>query len=636
VNRSSQHSVDSGYATASNRSSSATAASFDPGSPSRRQSKHSLLRLSLQNRLSSNASSSSSRPQSHQPGIEVPGTHPANTPIDRPSIASQYTADDYLSDFYDADQPLHQQPPSVRPAVEKISHGFHRPPHAPPSRCSRAGASSEFPDLGLETCQHCNATKLHHLASISRRTDATLFKEVVRSNLNCINDPDNEGNLCIHFAAGAGASVEQLAILQHAGADVMRSNHSGQTLLHVLDPQVYSRTIPAILKFATQHGVSLAQRDCNGRTPLHDIFSRTITLTNVHDLMPFMEAAARSMTFLDRHGNTPLDILRENWQKANHGVHLPQLEAKLVAFNIPLASRKPPENAFTLPSPMPDFSKLAISSQHDSSNDILNVINRSQHEPYFEDCSGRNVLHALAAFSFHANYQISCYMNPCGVLECLQQRLQNSTNVGVDVNQYNSDGFTPLHCFLMATFDINLDIPWLVPECVEWLLHFGADPRLRDRHGNTGLHLACSRGRFECVGKIVSHLSHNCGKAQYIHCLSAVNEEGKTVVEHAEASMSSETLEANDRRKQCIGLVRAALGEPLYSYMPAAYLSAVSSSSTVDASVLMWSAQLPNHGRKPSSSSSRPTSWHRKVPSWPSRTSFSDESRIKMRSAFED
>jgi len=624
--------VDSGYATASNRASSATTSSFDTTSSFRRQSEHSLLRRTFQNRFS-NTQSSYSRPPSIQPDNSAPGTDHSHGPVGHGDITNQYSGDECPPEFYGPDQPSHEKDVIQPSPTEHASH--YLPPHAPPSRCSRAGAGPEFPDLGLETCQLCGVTKLHHLAAISRRTDVSLFKEVVRSNLASINETDNEGNLCVHFAAGAGASLDQLAILERAGADVSRQNNWGQSFLHSLDPQLYGRTMPAVLAFAVQHGLNLSQRDCDGKTPLHHIFARTITLTNVHDLIPYLQLAGRAVTYMDRNGNTPLDILRQNWEEANNGVHLSQLEAKLIACNVPLAFRPVSNGGPRPPSSLPDVSNRPITGHDETSISIFKIINHSQHEPYYQDSSAQNVLHALAAFSFHANYQLSCYLTPIGLFECLQHRLGNRVNVGIDVDQYNSDGFTPLHSFLTAEFDINLDIPWLVPECVGSLLEFGADATLRNRDGNTALHLACTRGRFDCAGMIVRHLSGRCGKQQYIQCLSAVNDQGKTVVEQAEASMNSETLAANERRKQCIGLVRAALGEPMYSYMPAAYASAATSSTFTPA--MTWSAQLPNHGRsRASTSPARPTSGHRKFPSWPLRISSLQEPEAEMRSAFED
>jgi Ankyrin repeats (many copies) len=625
--------VDSGYATASNRDSSATTASFDTTSSFRRQSEHSLLRRTFQNRFS-NTQSSCSRPSSIQPDSSIPDTDHSHGPVDHDDINNQYIGDEFSPGFYGPDHLSHEKDVIQPSPTAHASH--YLPPHAFPSRCSRAGAGPEFPDLGLETCQLCNATKLHHLASISRRTDVSLFKEVVRSNLASINASDNEGNLCVHFAAGSGASLDQLAILERAGADVSRQNNWGQSFLHLLDPQLYGRTMPAVIGFAVQHGLSLSQRDCDGKTPLHHMFGRTITLTNVHDLIPFLQLPGRAVTFMDRHGNTPLDILRQNWEEVNNGVHLAQLEAKLIACNVPLAFRPVSNGGPRPPSSLLDVSNLPITTHDETSTSILNIINRSLLEPYYQDSSAQNVLHALAAFSFHANYQLSCYLTPIGLLECLQHRLRNRVNVGLDVNQYNSDGFTPLHSFLTAEFDINLDISWLVPECVELLLESGADPTLRNRDGNTALHLACSRGRFGCAGKIVRHLSGICGRQQYIQCLSAVNDQGKTVVEQAQACMNSETLAANERRKQCIGLVRAALGEPMYSYMPAAYASAANS-STLTTSAMTWSAQLPNHARsRASTSPARPHSGYRKGPSWPLRISSLQEPEAEMRSAFED
>lgn len=618
--------MDSGYATASNRSSSATTSSLDPASSSRRQSKQSLLRQSLQRRFSSGTHP---HPRLRLSDIGSPQLGPQSD-----NITGQYTPDEFLSEFNAHDQPLLQQESDTDCTDGPVNVSYHKPPHAPPSRCSRAGISSAVPDLGLETCHECGATKLHHLASMSRKTHVALFKEVVKSNLDAIKESDNEGNSCVHFAVGAGASLDQLKILQRGGANVSGSNHNGQTLLHILDPRLYRQTLPPVLLWATEAGLTFFQRDSDGKTPLHHIFGRTIASTDIQHLIPFLEAAPRSMTVLDREGNTPLNILRANWQNTNHAAYLPQLEANLIAHNIPISLRNMSDSAFKRSAQLPDFSKLDISGRDDDSNDILNLLNRSQHESYCQNSASQNVLHTLAAVSFHANYSISCYMNPCGLLECLQQRLENSANVGVDVNQYNTDGRTPLHSFLIATLDINMDIPWLVPECVEMLLQAGADPRLHDRHGNTALHLACSRGRFECVGSIRRYLLNLCSRQQYIRCLSALNDQGKTVIEYAEASMSNEASEADERRKQCIGLVRAAMGEPMFSYMPAAYPSAANLSSMPVPWAMTGSTQLPNQGRT-STPPGRPNSGHSKVLNWPLRTSSLCETDFKMRSAFD-
>ncbi|ERF72659.1 hypothetical protein EPUS_05713 [Endocarpon pusillum Z07020] len=635
TNRSSQNSFDSGYGTGSNRTSSAATSLFERASSFRRQSEQSLLRLSFPN-LFSQTTQPPPRPQSSQLLADIPETGVTGGSSNHEDSTNRYTGGIHTSDSYIADRISHTKGLTHPSLQEHLNYPHYQPPHAPPSHCSRAGTSSEFSDLGLETCQQCGATKLHHLASISRRTDVVLFKEVVRSNLDSINETDNEGNLCVHFAAGAGASLDQLAILKAANADVNRPNYCGQTILHLLDPQLYDCSIHAFVTFALQYGLSFSQRDNDGKTPLHHIFSRLVTLANVYDLLPLIDSAGRSMTLLDRNGNTPLDILGRNWEKVNQGVHLAELEAKLISYNIPPAFRQSPNSGTRSPAVLPSMSKLSITSHDEDTTDVLNIIKRSRHEPFCQNNSNQNVLHALAAFSFHANHQISCYMTPCRLWECLQHRLENITNVGVDVNQYSSDGFTPLHSFLTATFDISLDIPWLVPECVELLLQHGADPRLRDRDGNTALHLACSRGRFECAGKIISHLSNHYPKQQHNQCLVAINDNGKTVVEHTEASMNSETMEANQRRRNCIGLVRAFLGEPIVSYMPAAYSSMATFSSTLGSPATIWSAQLPNHRRKRSDSPARPTSGHRRILGWPSRTSSSlEEPQPEMRSAFD-
>jgi ankyrin repeat protein len=429
-----------------------------------------------------------------------------------------------------------------------------------------------------------------------------------------------------------------MKILHAHGVPVAYPNHSGQTFVHLLDPRVYGRGLPDVLSWAVLNGLDLSARDCDGKTPFHRLFSNTMTLSNVHDLMPFLAAAGRSLTFLDRDGNTALDTLKVNWLKANHGVHLPQLEAKLVAYNIPLASRRSIHQGSGLASPSPAADIPGFGSLHNMADDTINVISRSEHEPYCQDSLNRNVLHMLAAFSFHANYQTAYNMPPCKLLECLQQRLHNFRSVSIDVNQYSSDGFTPLQSFLVATFDIDMDIPWLVPACVDELLAYGADPTLRDRSGNTALHLACSRGRFECAGKIINHLSRYNSMMKYNQCLSAVNDDGKNVVAFATASMSTSPCETNERRKQCIGLVQAALGEPLDADTTARHASTPFPCSPSDPPKRYWSANLPDNRRKASigESPTRPLFGHRRAPSLSSITSSVRRFSGEITSAFED
>lgn len=394
-------------------------------------------------------------PDSQPDGLGIPEIQAANDALDHGNTVEHYTADEWLSDFYSHGQPSHLDPPTT-----------YQPPHAAPSRCPLASTSSALQGSGLRPCEECRATKLHHLASVSCRTDVVVFKEIVDSNPDSINQVDYHGNSCIHFAAGVGASLEQLKILEQAGACVTRENDLGQTMLHILDPALYGEALSPVLCWASRLGASLSHRDHHGKTPLHHILGRHLTLTMIQHLTPFLRDVARSMAFLDRDGNTPYDVLWNSWQKTNRSGEIAQLNAMFIANGIPITSRR-------------------SSSTDATSDDLHQIIDRSLYEPYCQDSHHRNILHALAYFSSPTNQPQSPFPTPWGIWQCLQHRLGNYDQVGIDLDQYNRDGFTPLHSFLLAaSYPADHELAGVISRCVELLYEYGANPWLQDRYGN--------------------------------------------------------------------------------------------------------------------------------------------------------
>jgi hypothetical protein len=133
-------------------------------------------------------------------------------------------------------------------------------------------------------------------------------------------------------------------------------------------------------------------------------------------------------------------------------------------------------------------------------------------------------------------------------LAAQKDNLVNLLNRGVDVNAFDSRGETPLHTLLSHIRHHDEDKTIALFTKLMVLRDHGADLHLRDRNGNTALHLACKSGRVPCV-EILIAMGTNVDARNYSG-LSAI----------AEARMANILPEGAERIQQCINLVREAGG----------------------------------------------------------------------------
>jgi hypothetical protein len=223
-------------------------------------------------------------------------------------------------------------------------------PHALPSQCWAAHTEKELlsPSYGPIVCQHCNATELHHLASMAQGTDLCYFNEFLHAYKPLLGKCDTYGNSCVHFAAGSGASLAQLQALDSAGAPMGLSNHAGQTFLHVLNTKRYNReTLPPILQWALQERGAMTKQDFQDRTVWHCIFQRGISLDMFCSILPYVYRNSDDMVILDSEDHTPLDCLKSYWQRTGNATAIDRL-------NLLLSSRCLPYFAANRTSPLGD------------------------------------------------------------------------------------------------------------------------------------------------------------------------------------------------------------------------------------------------------------------------------------------
>jgi hypothetical protein len=220
-------------------------------------------------------------------------------------------------------------------------------PHALPSQCWAAHTERELigPSYGPIVCQNCNATELHHLASMAQRIELCHFNEFLHAHKPLLGKCDTYGNSCVHFAAGSGASLAQLQALNSAGAPIELINHAGQTFLHVLNTKRYNReTLPPILQWALQEKRAMTKRDSQNRTVWHCMFQRGISQDVFRSILPYVSRNSDDMMTLDSEDHTPLDCLKSYWQRTGETAAIDYLNLLLSSSCLPYfaANRTPP------------------------------------------------------------------------------------------------------------------------------------------------------------------------------------------------------------------------------------------------------------------------------------------------------
>jgi hypothetical protein len=249
-------------------------------------------------------------------------------------------------------------------------------PHALPSRCW--AAQTEIQLIGLSkgplSCEHCGATKLHHLASMAQTIELRYFKKVILDYLPILWEQDTHGNTCVHFAAGSGASLAQLEALACAGAPMELCNNAGQTFLHVLNTKLYRPdTLPPIMQWALRTKGAMTERDSHKRTVWHSMFQRGVSPDVFRSILPYLRRNRDDMMLLDSENHTPLDCLRSYWNLTNEKMAIDYLNLLQSSGRLPLyfavnrtapldgaVYAGTPVNASAIPALSADVSRLTI------------------------------------------------------------------------------------------------------------------------------------------------------------------------------------------------------------------------------------------------------------------------------------
>lgn len=381
------------------------------------------------------------------------------------------------------------------------------------------------------------------------------YCRLVEKNKASINSRDIFGNTPLHVAAASGYGVAEFKLLQGAGADLLARNEKGELFLHLIGAHHKDNDLLGILEWATAQKLDFSLSTFDGKTVLHTLCERNITFWALTNMWPFLRSYATDINSRDRWGKTAVDHLKDSvtleiQQGANPGepatdpaqglenllaLHLPKYERShdnVVAF----------QDDFNVFETAWDPAGLAQSDMT-----MLNIVQQSEGKPSAQDADGKNALHCLARIIRFGQFS----SHQCGPTEARHDGVRKCLFWKVDPNAYDRHGSTPLHSFLsylrFNEFEASL------ARIVQTLLENGADPGMRDRDGNTALHLACHHGRVSCVDVLLNFLRKDA--RLHSRAIRARNDKDRSPVRETRNWMNMHTPEERELRLQCISKI---------------------------------------------------------------------------------
>lgn len=334
-----------------------------------------------------------------------------------------------------------------------------------------------------------------------------------------INKRDAFGNSVLHTATVLFAKPTDIRSLINIGANVNSLNNAGQTFLHLVAGKslVSGDEICSLIEIAKENGFDFDQRDYLGQSVLHLLTRPCIPqhilgmiVGTLYDLRVDPKASR------DYSGWTVTEQL-------NHfGTEAPEFSVNCEAAVLDLTGEKAGQIAnqmklkrhrerikstkcvdlYAHNFEKPTFiESLADLEQYTYHADLLRTIIKAISLPWFEDSNGRNGLHCLAEVSLKLPGHIwSANESDSAPRE---RYLIDLLQAGVDTNNYDKQGSTPLMAFIANSRADEDDE--LTTRILQRLLKAGANPNWRNRQGETALHIAVKLGRRTATKVLLQH-----------------------------------------------------------------------------------------------------------------------------------
>ncbi|EPE30285.1 Ankyrin repeat-containing protein [Glarea lozoyensis ATCC 20868] len=365
------------------------------------------------------------------------------------------------------------------------------------------------------------------------------------------NSRDDFGNTVLHLLAARGSSWDLILEVIDLGADVNAKNVAGQNFLHVLEHSAFQTLVKdlsqgrltSILQKLDVSRFEFNHCDLFGRSFLHNLLREAQSLSEIP--FPYLADFKNIPSTRDAFGWIPnphrraqvglgdvsqiTGLLAQNPQSQPivDNYRMPLNVPKSPLTSTPMLSTKGVKKSNRQSSRVPaaDIKTTSVKPDETLSDDelwtqarLIETARLAASAPWIEESEGRNGLQCLAevALDIHidngtvvASNSTKRKRNQPDVLpgslrlNLRYQLVEGLVSAGVGVNNYDDSGSTVLMSFVTHLPDGEDDKA--LASVLELLLHKGANIHMRNRKGETALHIAVRLGRKVATRVLLDH-----------------------------------------------------------------------------------------------------------------------------------
>jgi ankyrin repeat protein len=347
---------------------------------------------------------------------------------------------------------------------------------------------------------------------------------------------DDFGDTVLHLASSLGAGSVILSWFISMGVNVHAKNAAGQTFMHVLDirglwhwhnsdfSRVEADECDLVLLLNVLRGMDFDfnARDDYGQTPMHVLAKDWLP---VHIIQTAFEAGmvGGSMLFNNGFQERSVESLIQAQADVDHtSLLVPRREMmvdNLLYLMKPIADIPPQQNKKM---PLPDQTPQEAAHPHTGLRKIIDKTISGFPDTKYR---GRNGLHCLAESCISLRLESSNRDTAAPQLKRKRQaettlRHEYTVNtvkellkVGVDPNDYDKRGNTPLMAFIQNRLSPNFERK-ITADVLQILIDGGASVHRRSRKGETALHIAMRLGRPSAVEVLLNNYANVHARAK--------------------------------------------------------------------------------------------------------------------------